>query len=44
MRFAPNGYYIEKYLKCANCGVLSSHESVGEAPTRIAGLWSDEFI
>lgn len=22
MRFAPSGYYIEKYLKCANCGVL----------------------
>src|SRR5260370_4472283 len=22
MRFAQNGYYIEKYLKCANCGLL----------------------
>ena len=22
MRFSENGYYIEKYLKCANCGLL----------------------
>lgn len=22
MRFSKNGYYIEKYIKCANCGVL----------------------
>ena len=22
MRFSDNGYYIEKYLKCANCGML----------------------
>jgi N-methylhydantoinase B len=22
MRFSKNGYYIEKYVKCANCGVL----------------------
>ncbi len=22
MRFAQNGFYIEKYLKCANCGLL----------------------
>jgi N-methylhydantoinase B len=22
MRFASSGYYIEKYLKCANCGLL----------------------
>jgi len=22
MRFAENGYYIEKYVKCDNCGVL----------------------
>jgi 5-oxoprolinase (ATP-hydrolysing)/N-methylhydantoinase B len=22
MRFSNNGYYIEKYVKCANCGVL----------------------
>ncbi len=22
MRFADKGYYIEDYIKCANCGVL----------------------
>lgn len=22
MRFSANGYYIEKYIKCMNCGVL----------------------
>jgi 5-oxoprolinase (ATP-hydrolysing)/N-methylhydantoinase B len=22
MRFSENGYYIEKYVKCANCGLL----------------------
>jgi N-methylhydantoinase B len=22
MRFSKNGYYLEKYLKCANCGLL----------------------
>jgi len=22
MRFSANGYYIERYVKCANCGLL----------------------
>lgn len=22
MRFSENGYYVEKYVKCANCGLL----------------------
>ena len=22
MRFSENGLYIEKYIKCANCGLL----------------------
>jgi N-methylhydantoinase B len=22
MRFSKNGYYLEKYIKCSNCGVL----------------------
>lgn len=22
MKFSHNGYYIEKYIKCDNCGVL----------------------
>ncbi|MGB1884582.1 MAG: hypothetical protein ACPHUF_11810 [Gammaproteobacteria bacterium] len=28
MRFAESGYYIEKYVKCENCGVLVYHEGV----------------
>ncbi|MGR8918169.1 MAG: hypothetical protein ACU85V_01020 [Gammaproteobacteria bacterium] len=31
MRFAENGYYIEKYVKCANCGVLIYGEGYAAA-------------
>lgn len=35
MRFSDNGYYIEKYIKCANCGILvygpgQTHEVAGK--------------
>lgn len=37
MRFSPNGYYIERYVKCDCCGVLVydagievTHESAGK--------------
>ena len=36
MRFSDNGYYIEAYIKCNNCGVLLSHparEVPGEGDT-----------
>lgn len=33
MRFSENGYYIEKYLKCANCGQLQ----YGVSDERLAG-------
>ena len=34
MRFSENGYYIERYVKCANCGMLvygkgQTHEVAG---------------
>jgi N-methylhydantoinase B len=29
MKFSQNGFYIESYTKCANCGVLV-YESVAE--------------
>ena len=35
MRFAHKRYYIEQYIKCANCGVLIYDEGVpapGAAP------------
>ena len=28
MRFSENGYYIEKYVKCANCGLLIYDEGI----------------
>ena len=37
MRFSPNGYYIERYVKCDCCGVLIYDDGVsGEAPA-VAG-------
>jgi N-methylhydantoinase B len=28
MRFSDNGYYIERYVKCDNCGVLLYEEGI----------------
>lgn len=28
MRFSANGYYIEKYVKCANCGMLIYEDGI----------------
>ena len=28
MRFSENGYYIERYVKCANCGLLIYDEGI----------------
>lgn len=28
MRFSDNGYYIERYVKCDNCGVLIYDEGL----------------
>lgn len=36
MRFSDNGYYIETYVKCDNCGVLiydAAREVAGEGDT-----------
>ncbi len=32
MRFADGGYYIEEYVKCANCGVLIYDGGIPVAP------------
>jgi hypothetical protein len=39
MKFSQNGYYIEKYIKCSNCGVLiyanpitSQYEQEAQSP------------
>ncbi len=28
MRFSPDGYYVESYVKCANCGLLIYNEGM----------------
>ena len=28
MRFSDNGYYIERYIKCDNCGVLLYEDGI----------------
>ncbi|MGH6944009.1 MAG: hypothetical protein ACREH6_07305 [Geminicoccaceae bacterium] len=28
MRFSKNGYYVERYVKCANCGLLIYDEGI----------------
>ena len=32
MRFSENGFYVERYLKCANCGLLVYGEGVRTGP------------
>lgn len=39
MRFSDNGYYIEKYLKCANCGMLA----YGKGQTHDAKLFCSDW-
>ena len=36
MKFADNGYYIEQYVKCENCGVLiyEDGKTIDDAPGR----------
>ncbi len=40
MRFSPNGYYIERYVKCDCCGVLIYDEGIkGEDPPVTGALF-----
>jgi N-methylhydantoinase B len=43
MRFSENGYYIEKYVKCANCGLLIYDEGI-QVQNRAAVYCSDWCI
>ena len=36
MRLSENGYYVEKYVKCANCGLLIYDE--GQSVERGGGV------
>ena len=37
MRFSPNGYYIERYVKCDCCGVLVYDDGVPGDAASIEG-------
>ncbi|MEM7466092.1 MAG: hypothetical protein AAF387_04340 [Pseudomonadota bacterium] len=37
MKFAHNGYYIEKYIKCDNCGVLIYDDGIAPNAKVFAG-------
>ena len=43
MRFSDNGYYIERYVKCDNCGVLlygdGETATVGEKEGLFCSKW-----
>lgn len=43
MRFSDNGYYIERYVKCDNCGVLiydgGQQAVVGDARKLFCSDW-----
>ena len=35
MKFAANGFYIERYTKCANCGVLIYDDDAADQAARV---------
>jgi N-methylhydantoinase B len=43
MRFAEKGYYVEQYVKCANCGMLIYGEALdgelGDQPALFCSEW-----
>lgn len=47
MRFAESGYYLEAYVKCANCGVLIVARGAGarrSAPPRAyCSAWCEDW-
>ena len=47
MRFSENGYYIERYVKCDNCGVLIYGEglpaTVDDKQRLFCSPWCNEW-
>lgn len=45
MRFSDNGYYIERYIKCRNCGVLlyEPESGVADADPPYCSHWCEEW-
>jgi 5-oxoprolinase (ATP-hydrolysing)/N-methylhydantoinase B len=43
MRFSENGYYVEKYVKCANCGLLLYGDGITGQRKGQPGLFCSEW-
>jgi N-methylhydantoinase B len=44
MRLSPDGLYIERYVKCANCGLLMYEDGVATADGRdLCSSWCAEW-
>ena len=43
MRFSDNGYYIERYVKCDNCGVLIYDDGITASVEGIAHLFCSDW-
>ena len=47
MRFSDNGYYVERYVKCMNCGVLLYDDGIklerGGKEMRFCSEWCVEW-
>lgn len=43
MRFSANGYYIERYVKCDNCGVLIYGPGHAANVTGVAQLFCSQW-
>ncbi len=43
MRFADKGYYIDEYVKCANCGVLVYDEGIVDRSAETARIFCSDW-
>ncbi len=43
MRFSDNGYYIERYVKCDNCGMLIYDDGIKEKISGVEKLFCSDW-
>jgi N-methylhydantoinase B len=43
MRFSSNGYYVERYVKCDNCGLLIYGDGVTATVADKEGLFCSQW-
>ena len=43
MRFADKGYYIEEYVKCANCGVLVYDQGIADSTSQKSRIFCSDW-